>query len=1253
MESSHREQSVSTYQQLPRLTICMFGHDVSDTHALVNYVVEMTMQHGVNLLHLDGGLVNSRHGFESQANIMYDLIDPDLIDGLMIEGVIFHYAGSEEMKRLCQRYASLPIVTQEVPIPGIPRTYINFYQGMYDILRHLIEVHQYRRIAFVRGPEESMTAGERYRAYCDALAHAGISIDDRLIAPGTFFEPSGQEAVRTFLDSRQLRPGIDVQAIVAVNDFTAFDVIKSLQGRGIRVPRDVAVTGFDNSEIGRLTTPPLTTARLSLEGVGRPLVELLLDQIAGKAVPEQVVHPAALVLRESCGCLDRAIVRAAATDTATRCDQPFERAVADRRAQILAALRQASGEIDACLPSFWAEQIFDAFTRLILSDASGEDALLKNHFWPTLDNLFQRSIACQKDTAVWHDVFSELRCRLLPCLSDPDCVARAENVWQQIRVKISRNMERVQRCQRFRAAQQARSLQEIEQTLLITFHIEELMDVLAAELPRVNIPACYLALYEEPQPYRYPQRPPEWSRLVVAYDENGRIALPAGGQRFRSSRILPDPLFCRESPYALDVWPLYFREAQLGFIIFDIKTSQNRSIYNTLRKQISNALQGALLVQQIKQHDAELTRKQYILDAFMANIPDRIYFKDRGGRITRANMAHAQRLGLNSPEDEIGKTDFDFFPEEEARRKSQQEQEILRTGRPLLNLEEYAPRPDGAESWSLTTKMPLRDERGEIIGTFGISRDITDLKHAEQQLLQYRDHLEEIVRDRTVELTRSNELLHKEILERTRAENALRASEQQYRLLAENVKDGIMIVQKNTIVFANSVLTTMLGISSEEYGETNPVSALCHSPALQRMQQLLREGPAAQPDSQWHVELLNRDGRQIWVEIQPSSIVWNSQPAFLMTIRDVTSQKIQEQRLEEERLRLEQENITLKSTIKERYRFGKLIGKSSSMQCVYELIMSAASSDVNVLICGESGTGKELIAETIHQVSPRKAQAFVAVNCASIPETLFEREFFGHRKGTFTGADRDKPGFFDRAHRGVLFLDEVTELSPGTQAKLLRVLQDGEYTPLGSNTPKQADVLIVAATNRDVPKEIAQGRLRKDFFYRICVIEMTVPPLRDRKDDLPLLVEHILEQYRQKQAQVHGRVPHDLPVDQTMLPGEFVQRMYAYHWPGNVRELENILQRYLATQELQAVLPSLDAPPRSVPLVSPLQRVLPPENSLRDLTFSEAVTALEIQLIREALEQTHYRIGKTAKRLGIPLRTLQYKMKKYQLRLSD
>jgi DNA-binding LacI/PurR family transcriptional regulator len=598
METSHKEEYTSAHHQPPRSTICIFGHDVSITHDLVKHVVKVAMEHEVNLLHVDGGLVNSLHGFESQANIMYDLIDKDMVDGLIIEGVIFHYAGPEEMKRLCERYAPLPMVTQEVPIPGIPRTYIDFYQGMYDILMHLIEEHGYRRIAFIRGPQESITAEERYRAYRDALTHASIPLDERLVAPGTFFAPSGVEAIHTLLDTRQLCPGTDVQAIVAVNDFTAFDVIESLQQRGVRVPQDVAVTGFDDGEVCHLTTPSLTTARMPLDEIGRPLIEFLLDQIAGRSVPEQVILPAKVILRESCGCLDRAMAQAAVINTDGHSDQPFEVAVANRRTSILAALMQVGGEIGQDMPVHWAEQLLDAFIQHILGNADME-ADAGSNFWAMLDELFRQATVRKKDMALWHDVFSELRRCLFPYLSNSSLLTRAENLWQQIRVKISRNMERVQHCQRFQANQQAQTMREIEQRLLITFHIEELMDVLAEELPRVNIQECYLALYEDPQPYEYPQTAPIWSRLVLAYNSSERIQLPAGGQRFRSSQILPDPLLCRDTPYALDVWPLYFRETQLGFIVFDIRPSHSRSIYNALRKQISNALQGALLVQLI------------------------------------------------------------------------------------------------------------------------------------------------------------------------------------------------------------------------------------------------------------------------------------------------------------------------------------------------------------------------------------------------------------------------------------------------------------------------------------------------------------------------------------------------------------------------------------------------------------------------------------------------------------------------------
>jgi transcriptional regulator with PAS, ATPase and Fis domain len=348
--------------------------------------------------------------------------------------------------------------------------------------------------------------------------------------------------------------------------------------------------------------------------------------------------------------------------------------------------------------------------------------------------------------------------------------------------------------------------------------------------------------------------------------------------------------------------------------------------------------------------------------------------------------------------------------------------------------------------------------------------------------------------------------------------------------------------------------------------------------------------------------------------------------------------------LEEERIRLKEENLHLKSTIRDRFRFGPLVGKSQVMQQVYELLVNAAAAEVNVMVCGESGTGKELIARTLHQVSRRKTRPFVAVNCASIPETLFEREFFGHRKGAFTGADRNTPGLFDRAHQGTLFLDEVTELSPGTQAKLLRVLQDGEYTPLGSTIPKQADVVIVAATNRNCQKEIERERLRKDFFYRIGVIEIAVSPLRERKDDLALLIEHILEEYRQKQAHVQGNILPDLPTDQTMLPAELVQALYAYEWPGNIRELQNVLQRYLVTRDSGAVLALLGTHTASR-AVSYAEN-LPP-------TLPEAVQTLEKRMITHTLTQTQNRIGKTAEKLGMPVRTLQYKIKKYQLLLKN
>lgn len=312
---------------------------------------------------------------------------------------------------------------------------------------------------------------------------------------------------------------------------------------------------------------------------------------------------------------------------------------------------------------------------------------------------------------------------------------------------------------------------------------------------------------------------------------------------------------------------------------------------------------------------------------------------------------------------------------------------------------------------------------------------------------------------------------------------------------------------------------------------------------------------------------------------------------------------------------------------KDRYRFGEIIGKSLAMQAVYEQIMKASSSDANAVIYGESGTGKELVAQTIHKMSDRKKQKLVAVNCGAVPETLFESEFFGHRKGAFTGATVDKQGFFDRAHKGTLFLDEVGELSLTMQVKLLRALQDKEYTPLGSPVSKTADVRIIAATNRDLVEQLHKELIREDFFYRIRVIVINLPPLRERREDIPLLIEHFLQQYGED-----AKCP--------TIPGRILETLCAYDWPGNIRELQNELQRYLAEQHLEFIGNAHG---------DSLGHNGMPEADLADQGFYEAVEAFEKRLIVDALKQNQGRREKTATMMGILPRTLHRKMKKYGL----
>lgn len=312
----------------------------------------------------------------------------------------------------------------------------------------------------------------------------------------------------------------------------------------------------------------------------------------------------------------------------------------------------------------------------------------------------------------------------------------------------------------------------------------------------------------------------------------------------------------------------------------------------------------------------------------------------------------------------------------------------------------------------------------------------------------------------------------------------------------------------------------------------------------------------------------------------------------------------------------------------------EFIGRSPAMQQVYDLIRRVAPSQTSVLITGESGTGKELAAHAIHRASPRRDALFVPINCAAIPAEILESELFGHTKGAFTGAQKERIGRFELADGGTIFLDEITEMHTSLQAKLLRVLQDNVIERLGSNRRAQVDIRVIAATNQDVQHALQAGVLREDLFYRLNVFTLEMPPLRDRREDIPLLVSYFLEKHGKK-----------LSFGQLGISDAALARLRAYSWPGNVRELSNIIERAVVLSRGE----SIDTPhlPREIATLAP-QAVTPfPTASSLDLALTPAVEQLERKLIAQALQHAGGNKAKAARLLDISERALWYKVKKY------
>ena len=331
--------------------------------------------------------------------------------------------------------------------------------------------------------------------------------------------------------------------------------------------------------------------------------------------------------------------------------------------------------------------------------------------------------------------------------------------------------------------------------------------------------------------------------------------------------------------------------------------------------------------------------------------------------------------------------------------------------------------------------------------------------------------------------------------------------------------------------------------------------------------------------------------------------------------------------LEAERQRLQEENARLRLELRERYGFSNLVGTSGPMRQVHEQVSQVARANTTVLLRGESGTGKELLAHAIHYNSARAKRALVKVSCAALPHDLIESELFGYERGAFTGANGSRKGRFEIASGGTLFLDEIGELSPMTQVKLLRVLQEREFERVGGTETIKVDIRLVAATNKDLEKAIAGGVFREDLYHRLNVFTIFVPPLRERKSDILLLADHFLEKFSRE----HGK-----QVRRISTPA--IDMLASYHWPGNVRELANVVERAVVVCDASVV---------HAHHLPPTLQTAEASGTMQTLTLQETLEAVERDALQDALKSARGNRAKAARLLGATERVFNYRVRKY------
>jgi signal transduction histidine kinase/DNA-binding LacI/PurR family transcriptional regulator/AraC-like DNA-binding protein len=544
-------------------------------------VADQARARGANLICFSGGIPRSRQEYEEQKNILFNMAGKHNVDGLLVwANILSHTLDRSSLETFCQRYAPLPMISMGVVMPAIPSIRIDMRAGMRRLLSHLIDDHGCRKIAFIRGPEVSQDAEERYQAYLETLAAYSLALDPGLIMPGDFGRSSGKAAIQQLADAHRM----DFDALVSANDNMAIGALQALQARGILVPDDVLVAGFDDIEETRAVAPLLTTVRAPWHILGSKSIDLLLARIAGTPLPEQVFLQTELVRRQSCGCKP--------AKSEARDDPRESHRTEPGSLEMFQGLGGPSGE------SFKAE-------------VQGREGSAGRFIACLGEALSQAPSGAE--IIEWQNTLDAFRTQVNHLAQNDSEKVKAHELLESGYALVGEMAHRRQLGQRLEAEDQTGRLNRIVQSMATTYDVETLMKLLAQELPGLGIQTCFLSLYDEKGSN------PAWSRLILACAGSERLPLEPGGRRFLTSRLVPDGMLPQNRPFAYDVEALYFKNEPIGFVLFEIGP-RDGEVYTALRGHLSSALKSASLVQAALDAETKAVKADQLKTHLLANV---------------------------------------------------------------------------------------------------------------------------------------------------------------------------------------------------------------------------------------------------------------------------------------------------------------------------------------------------------------------------------------------------------------------------------------------------------------------------------------------------------------------------------------------------------------------------------------------------------------------------------------------------------